>query len=200
METWWGSLGSSLQIFWGIALVTSTVMVLQLILMFLGLDSDSDVELEADVDSDVTDGGNILSVRTITAFFAGFGWSGVACLDAGLSLPVTLLISVAVGSVFMFGVFALMRFLYGLRYSGTLDYHNAIGQVGSVYLPIPGDLSGPGKVEVLVQGRLRVVDAFNKSGDSLPNRSRVKVVDVMDQTTLVVQPLNPDHEATEREA
>jgi len=196
METWWGSLGSSLQIFWGIALVTSTVMVLQLLLMLLGFDSDSDV----DMDADASDGGNILSVRTITAFFAGFGWSGVACLDAGLSLPMTLLISVAVGSVFMFGVFALMRFLYGLRYSGTLDYHNAIGQVGSVYLPIPGEMSGPGKIEVLVQGRLRVVDAFNKSDSSLPNRSRVKVVDVMDQNTLVVEPVSPDPGSTNQEA
>ena len=200
METWWGSLGSSLQIFWGIALVTSTVMVLQLLLMLLGFDSDSDVDMDADVDGDVTDGGNILSVRTITAFFAGFGWSGVACLDAGYSLPVTLLISVGVGSVFMMGVFALMRFLYGLRYSGTLDYRNAIGQLGSVYLPIPGDMSGPGKIEVLVQGRLRVVDAFNRSGDPLPNRSRVKVVDVMDQNTLVVEPVSPDPGSTNQEA
>jgi len=198
METWWGSLGSSLQIFWGIALVTSTVMVLQLLLILLGFDSDSDVDMDADTDG--ADGGNVLSVRTISAFFAGFGWSGVACLDAGLSLSKTLLISIVVGSAFMFGVFSLMRFLYGLRYSGTLDYRNAIGQVGSVYLPIPGEMSGPGKIEVLVQGRLRVVDAFNKSGDSLPNRSRVKVVDVMDQNTLVVEPLSPGHGSTKQEA
>jgi hypothetical protein len=198
METWWGSLGSSLQIFWGIALVTSAVLVLQLVLAFFGLEADSDVEFEAD---DVSaDGSNILSVRTVTAFFAGFGWSGVACLDAGLSLLTTLLISVAVGGVFMFGVFGLMRLLYGLRYSGTLDYRNAIGQVGTVYLPIPGEMSEPGKVEVLVQGRLRVVDAFNNSPQSLPNQCRVKVTSVMDQNTLVVEPLSGDHETTRREA
>ena len=173
-------------------------MVVQLLLVFLGFDSDSDVDMDADADA--TDGGHILSVRTITAFFAGFGWSGVACLDAGFSLLTTLLISVVVGSVFMFGVFALMRFLYGLRYSGTLDYRNAIGQVGSVYLPIPGEMSGPGKVEVLVQGRLRVVDAFNNSADSIPNRSRVKVIDVMDQNTLVVEPLSTDRGSTTKEA
>lgn len=198
MQEWWGSLGNSLQVFWGIAIATSTVMVFQLLLLILGFDSDSDVDVDAD---DVaTDGSNILSVRTITAFFAGFGWSGVACLDAGYSLLTTLAISIVVGSIFLFGVFALMRFLYGLRYSGTLDYRNAVGQVGSVYLPIPGEMSGPGKVEVLVQGRLRVVDAFNKSADSLPNQSRVKVVDVIDQNTLVVEPLSAGHGATKPEA
>lgn len=200
MDTWWGSLGNSLQIFWGIAIVTSAVMAVQLVLMLLGFDGDSDVDMDTDTDLDGGDGGNILSVRTITAFFAGFGWSGVACLDAGYSLLTTLLISTAVGSVFMLGVFALMRFLYGLRYSGTLDYRNAIGEIGSVYLPVPGEMSGPGKVEVLVQGRLRVVDAFNKSADSLPNRSRVKVVDVIDQNTLVVEPLGPDYESKKQEA
>lgn len=198
MENWWGSLGNSLQVFWGIAIVTSAVMVIQLILMVLGFDSDSDVDLDAD--DGAGGGSSILSIRTITAFFAGFGWSGVACLDAGFSLLTTLVISVVVGSVFMFGVFALMRFLYGLRYSGTLDYRNAIGQVGTVYLPIPGEMSTPGKIEVLVQGRLRVVDAFNKSTDLLPNRSRVKVIDVMDQNTLVVEPVSSDHKSTEQEA
>ena len=91
----------------------------------------------------------------------------------------------------MLGVFFLMRFLYGLRASGTLDYRNAIGQVGVVYLPIPGGMAGPGQVEVTVQGRLRVVQAFTREAGRIPNRARIRVVDVMDQNTLVVEPLEP---------
>ena len=190
METWWGSLGSSLQIFWGIAIATSAVLAIQLLMTLFGFDSDSDIELDAD---DVGhDGSTLLSVRTVTAFFVGFGWTGIACLEAGYSLTVTVVVSVVVGTLFMVGVFALMRFLYGLRYSGTLDYRNAIGQIGTVYLPIPADMSGPGKIEVLVQGRLRVVDAFNRSAEALPNQRRVKVTDVMDQNTLVVEPLDTE--------
>ena len=194
MEAWWGSLVGSLQIFYGIAITTSAVMLIQLVLLFLGLDGDADVDA-ADGDG----GGHILSVRTITAFFTGFGWSGVASLEAGRSLGVTLVISSLVGCAFTAGVFFLMRALSSLRHSGTLDYRNAIGAVGSVYLPIPPTMSGPGKIEVIVQGRLRVVDAFSRAAQRLENQHRVRVVDIMDQNTLVVEPMDQTEAPTSQE-
>jgi hypothetical protein len=182
MEAWWGSLGTALQIFYAIAVATSALLTIQLVLIVLGIDGEADID-------DVDAGGGVLSVRTVTAFFTGFGWTGVVALESGLTLPLTLLAATAVGGVFLLGVLMLMRALSGLRYSGTLDYHNAVGSIGSVYLRVPPGMSGPGQVEVIVQGRLRVVQAFTRSERELPNRSRVKVVDVMDQTTLIVEPL-----------
>ena len=194
MEAWWGSLVASLQIFYGIAIITSAVMLIQLVMLFLGLDGDGDVDA-----TDGDGGGHILSVRTITAFFTGFGWSGVAALEAGRSLPVTLVISSLVGCVFVAGVFFLMRALSSLGHSGTLDYKNAIGAIGSVYLPIPPTMSGPGKIEVIVQGRLRVVGAFSRAAKQLENQHRVRVVDVMDQNTLVVEPIEQTDAPTAQE-
>ena len=40
-----------------------------------------------------------------------------------------------------------------------------------------------------MQGRLRVVQAFTKAEHEIPNQARVKVVDVLDQNTLIVEPL-----------
>ncbi len=128
-------------------------------------------------------------MRTVTAFFVGFGWTGVAALEAGWQLLPTIVVATAVGSAFMAGVLLLMRTLYGMRYSGTLDYHNAIGNVGSVYLRIPAAMAGPGQIEVQVQGRLRVVQAFTRADRELGNRERVRVTDLMDDTTLLVEPL-----------
>jgi hypothetical protein len=51
-------------------------------------------------------------------------------------------------------------------------------------------MSGPGQVEVLVQGRLCVVQAFTRSAHKIAARARVKVVDVLDQQTLLVEPLD----------
>jgi len=84
-----------------------------------------------------------------------------------------------------------MRFLYGLQHSGTLDYHNAIGEIGTVYLPIPAAMGGNGRVQVTVQGRLRVVTALTRHPARLENQSRVRVVDVLDENSLVVEPLAP---------
>jgi hypothetical protein len=194
MFEWWSTLGRALQIFYGIAITTSVLMLFQLVLMLIGMDSDSDFDVD-DLDDHGT--GGILSLRTVTAFFVGFGWSGVAAIDAGWSLLPTIVVATAVGSAFMGGVFLLMRTLYSMRYTGTLDYHNAIGNVGNVYLRIPAAMAGPGQVEVLVQGRLRVVQAFTRAGRQLGNNERVRVTDLMDETTLLVEPLDEPPPAEE---
>lgn len=186
MEAWWATLNEPLRWFYAIAITTSLLMVFQLVLMIFGFDAD-DLESAADaVEGEV----HVLSVRTVTAFFAGFGWTGVAALESGASLPLALVLAVAVGGVFMGGVLLLMRALYGMRHSGTLDYHNAIGQVGSVYVRIPAGMSDSGQIQVSVQGRLIVAEAFTRSPTEIPSRAPVKVVDLLDQNTLVVEPLD----------
>lgn len=183
-EGWWESLDTALQVFYAIALATSALLAIQLVLLLFGFDGDADVEVDHH-----DAGSGILSVRAVTAFFTGFGWAGVAALEAGWSLVPSVVVAMVAGGAFMGGVVALMRGLYSLRYSGNLDYKNAIGNVGSVYLRVPGGMTGPGQVEVMVQGRLRVVQAFTRSPAELPNRSRIRVVDVMDEGTLVVEPV-----------
>lgn len=187
MEIWWSGLGTTLQVFYLIAIVTSAVLLMQLLLMLIGFDGDADVGADGDFDAD----SGILSVRAISAFFTGFGWTGVACLEAGWSLPPTLLASVAAGGAFMGAVVVSMRALYSMRYSGTLDYRNAIGNIGVVYIRIPGGMSGPGQVEVKIQGRLCVVQAFTADPEPIASQTRVKVNDVMDDNTIVVERLVP---------
>ncbi len=186
MELWWGELGAALRWFYTIAITTSALMVLQLLLMIFGMDGDfEDGDTDASGDGDL----RILSVRTVTAFFAGFGWTGVAALKNGSSLMTALLLAILVGSAFMAGVVVLMKALHSMRSSGTLDYRNAIGEVATVYLRIPGGMDRPGQVEVMVQGRLKVAPAFTKANEEIPNQTRVRVVDVMDKNTLIVEPL-----------
>lgn len=182
MEAWWATLNEPLRWFYAIAISTSALMVLQLILMLFGMDGDDFDAVEGEV--------HVLSVRTVTAFFAGFGWTGVAALQGGASLPRALVYAAGVGLLFMGGVLLLMRVLYGMRHSGTLDYRNAIGEIGNVYLRVPPAMSRPGQVEVTVQGRLRVVQAFTESETEIPNQARVRVTGVMDRNTLIVEPVD----------
>ncbi len=194
MVEWWESLTSDLQVFYTIGIASTFVLIIQAILMMIGGDVDS-----ADVDvGDVPDMNgtlehpgdlHLLSVRTVVAFFVGFGWTGVICLKRGISIEMTILFSFLVGSFFMFVVFYLMRFLYGLRESGNINYENAVGKIGSVYIPIPPDQSAPGEVEIMIQGRVRFVQAFNRSPQRLKSNTRVKVVELIDSRTLLVEPL-----------
>ncbi|MEK9634501.1 MAG: hypothetical protein VW622_11740, partial [Opitutae bacterium] len=83
----------------------------------------------------------------------------------------------------------LMAYLHSLRQEGTLDYSNAIGQVGSVYLPVPPNRKGIGQVEVMVQGRLKIVQSVTDHEKKIGNRVAVRVTELVDQQTILVEPL-----------
>lgn len=188
MELWWGELATAHKVFYGIAIVTSVLMAIQLILSLFGFDSDADADFSADVHGG---GAGFVSIRTVTGFFTGFGWGGVVALESGLGLIASVAVAVAAGGALMSTVFFVLRGIYGMRYSGNLDYANALGQPGSVYLPIPAAMAGAGQIEVNVQGRLCVVRAFTRAPDRIPNRARVRVIEVLDQETVLVEPLDP---------
>ncbi|MDX1644869.1 MAG: hypothetical protein R3244_10985 [Thermoanaerobaculia bacterium] len=188
MEAWWATLNEPLKWFYTIAITTSVLMVFQLILMLFGMDGDEFDDVDADGDGAGAEV-KVLSIRTVTAFFAGFGWTGVAVLESGGGLVAALGAAALIGGVFMGGVILLMRGLSAMRHSGTLDYANAIGEVGTVYLRIPPAMSNPGQVEIMVQGRLMVAQAFTRADSEIPNQTRVRVTEVMDKNTLVVEPL-----------
>lgn len=196
MTEWWEALDFTLQIFYGLGIATGLLLLFQTVLLILGLDGHGAMDMDVDGNFE-HDMGGVLSVRTVTAFFAGFSWTGVATIQAGWSMPLAILASVVVGTTFMAGVFFLMRGLYGLRASGTLDYANAVGAVGTVYLPIPPAMASTGQVEVMIQGRLCVVQAFTRSEQALANRTRVRVTEALGANTLVVEPLTPPPQPTD---
>ena len=183
MELWWSELATAHKVFYAIALATSAILLLQLLLALFGLGGDGDFDADA---HDAAVG--VLSVRTVTAFFTGFGWGGVAALARGSGLLGAIAVALLAGGILMAAVFFLMRGLYALRSSGTLDYANAIGQTATVYLPVPAAMAGAGQIEVLVQGRLCVVAAMTRGGERLANQTRVRVVELFDPRTLIVEP------------
>ncbi len=194
MDAWWNALATPEQVFFGIAFVSTAVLLLQVVLMLVGMgDFDMDLDVDGADGLDGLDGHDsgfgLISVRSVLAFFAGFGWTGALAMDGGLGLGISLLLAMVVGGLAMVAIAGLMRLLYGLGEEGTLDYANAVGEVGSVYLPIPAAMAGPGQVEVRVQSRLRTVRAFTQGDEALENRRPVKVVGVIDQQTLLVEPL-----------
>lgn len=190
MDAWWNTLAMELKIYYAIAITTSFALVLQFLLMLVGVDGDHDMDIDGSMDGMDGDAGlHVFSIRSVTAFFTGFGWGGVSAINAGWSTFAAAFTAMGFGLVFMAGVLGVMRALMAMQASGTLDYSNAIGRTGSVYLPIPPSMSDPGKIEVLVQGRSAIVDAFTRADRRLENRERVKVVEVLDQTTVIVEPV-----------
>lgn len=169
--------------FWVIALVASGFLAIQLLLLMFGADMDFD----SDMDADASDGGGFMSVRSLTAFFGGFGWAGLAGLQAGWSGTASLLLGVGVGLVF----FVVAGFLFAqarkLTSSGNVDYRTSVGTTGSVYLKVPAQRNGRGKVEVSASGRVSIVGAQTDDDQDITASTRIRIVEVLDQSTVLVE-------------
>jgi hypothetical protein len=189
LTDWWQSINWELKAFYAIAIPATIILVLQTILTAFGGDADDIPDADGDGSIHDDSGLGLISARTVIPFLAGFGWTGVICLKNGLGMLLTMPIALAVGAALMAGVYGIMRALWGLRETGTIDYANAVGEVGTVYLPVPPGREGAGQVEVMVQGRLMVVEAFTESPERLENRSRVRVVENLGSNSLLVKPL-----------
>tara|TARA_R110002049_G_scaffold22979_5_gene81526 strand:- start:906 stop:1484 length:579 start_codon:yes stop_codon:yes gene_type:complete len=191
MGEWYAGLELFPKIYWSIALVGSVVLVVFLVLTLIGGDADDmggDVDAEIEGDSGV--GFQFLSIKNLSGFLAIFGWTGVACIEAGLSNILTIFISIVCGFVMMAAMAALFYYLSRLQSSGTLKLKNALNQVGEVYLTIGANRSTIGKVSVNVQGSLRELDALTDETMDLTQGNVVKVKAITDNGILIVEILN----------
>jgi len=193
---WFHDLSGPHQIFWGIALIFSVLFVIQFVVSLFGFDFDSDVDADIDVgevDVDVEGGYSLdpdfalFSVRSIIAFFTFFGWTGVFLLNSGSSVSRTVTLASLSGLAAML-VVAYMLYLFAkLGQSGNIDMDSILFESGTVYLTIPGDRKGIGKINVKVGNSIKEVRAVTE-GQSIPTGKTVRVIEVMKDNILLVEP------------
>jgi hypothetical protein len=126
-----------------------------------------------------------LTFRTLVAALTIFGLAGRAAIAAELDTAPSfgLALGAAAGTLFL--VAWLMQSLYRLKADGTLRIHRAVGQGGTVYLPIPANRAGLGKVQLNVQNRTAEYQAVT-AGEALATGTKVTVVAVVSSDTVEV--------------
>jgi membrane protein implicated in regulation of membrane protease activity len=199
VDSWWQSLSGVETFFWVLAVFSTTTFLIQSLLTLLGLNAESDADagfgsmgdgsadaLDADL-SDLADEvfWGYFSFRNLIAFFLGFSWTGIACLDGGWSLAAAILLGVLAGLVFVAVVMAIMNAISKLQNSGNLDLRGASGNEATVSIAIPANRSGKGKVRFTLQGRLAELEAETE-GEILNRNDRVFVIRQIDGQTLLV--------------
>ncbi|MBR1576421.1 MAG: NfeD family protein [Bacteroidales bacterium] len=196
----WTSLSPFMKVIWSITLIASLIFIIQTVMTFIGADTGGDLDVDAafdtdvniaDVDGTVGAGGvNLYTFRNFVNFFLGFGWTAVLLSGSIASRGLLLLISVLVGIAFVAMVMYLFKWLYSMQQTGNINvYKTAVGCTGTVYLNIPAERSGEGKVQITIQGAVREYNALTE-GDALPTGTPIKVVEVVNPSTLLVEPLN----------
>lgn len=191
MNEWFSAFEPFEKVYWSIALIASGVFIVLIILTIIGGEFDSSGDVDADMDNDTGIGFQFLSFKNLVGFFTLFGWTGIACIDAGLSKGIVLLISIFSGLLMMTIMASIFYFLGKLNSSGTLKIKNAMGQIGEVYLTIGANRSRIGKIHINIQGGLRELDAMSDETVDLRQGDIITVTDITGTGILIVNKHTP---------
>lgn len=198
MAQWFASLGLLGQIFLCMAAPSTVILLIQIVLSLLGFDHDGDGDFDMPPDAVDVDGGEVdisaadvadlqfFSLRSVIAFFVTFGWMGVSLVKTDLS-PVWIFAIAFLCGVFVMALVAvLMRAMYRLQSDGTADIRKAVGVSGSVYMTVPAQRGGKGKVNVMIGDTLTERDAVTDEETPLKFGEEVMVVGISGGNTLIV--------------
>ena len=186
---WWGELTTLEQVYWGIALVFTTLFLIQFLISLIGLDIDGEIEIGGDtLDTDIALNYEfqLFSLRSVIAFFAFFGWIGLFVLSRSGGMWISIILASLGGFIAMVSVAYLMYLMTKLQEEGNIYIKHALHEDGEVYLTIPEKSTGTGKIHVNIQGALKEVDAVTH-GKAIPTGEKIKVVDILNKNTVLVE-------------
>ncbi len=199
MIEWWESLDLAGQIFAIVAIPSTLVLAIQTVLLLFGIgddDIDADgIDLNGNGIGDTpgdggSDGFALFSLRGIMAMAAVGGWSGLAMYNSGIPLTMSVIFAAVFGFITLVGIAYVMRLASRLQSSGNIVLGYTIGKVGTVYIPIPPNMSGSGKINVTVQERFIEVNAVTTCERKLMTGENVRITATDENDTVVVEPIN----------
>lgn len=178
VQEWFMGLDPMMQAYWSIAIIATVIFLVQMILTFIGIDSVDGADIDVDFsDGDTMDTGgaiSLFSIRSLINFAVGLGWAGI-CLRSSISNDIFLgVVSVVVG----IGFGALYPIVWSkmrrLESNGAFHLNECIGKDADVYLRIPANGNGKGKVQISINGSIHEFDAIS-DGEEIPTGRRVRI-------------------------
>lgn len=171
-----------------------TILVFQTLMSAIGIgDTDMDVDFDVDGGSDGDVGHHhtgfsafkIISFRTMVAGITFFGLGGWGMLAATGNPLYAIIVAVLAGLTAVLVVYSIYRWMDSLRYKGNVSDEKLLGAVGSVYVRIPPQGKGAGKVLVTQQNRTMEYEAFS-TGTELATGTQITVTKVISHTAVEV--------------
>lgn len=188
MIDWFLALTAAEKTYFIIAVIASIFLIVQIVIMLFSLgggDFDVDDVFDGDVDTD--SGLSIFTIKSMTAFFALGGWCGFVAqtfMEDNIWAPI--LIAVATGTAALFGVAFTMRGIAKLQNSGNIVKSKLVGATATVYVSIPENRSGRGKITLTAQGRYMELDAVT-DGERIPVDSSVEITEYSEEFAVVTK-------------
>jgi hypothetical protein len=130
----------------------------------------------------------VLTLRTVATALAFFGLAGLAAHAADCSPFTTMLIAVAAGIGSMYAVYSMFCGMKSLRAEGTARIQRSLGKEATVYLHVPGNRQGRGKIQINLQNRTMEYLALT-DGERIPTGATVVVTEVLGSDLVRVEPI-----------
>lgn len=178
------SLPVLLKSFWYIAIPTSLIFLIQTIITFTGLDVADG--FDTDFHADAHDGDfQLFSLRNLINFLLGFSWTGISFYSTiGEHTWFLIVLSFVVGVLFVLLFFFVIKQVQKLAEDNSFQINNTLNKTAEVYLTIPENKTGKGKILISVNGAFHELEAMTESG-RIPSGALVKVIKVEDNILIV---------------
>ncbi|MFK7934693.1 MAG: hypothetical protein AB8G22_14375 [Saprospiraceae bacterium] len=167
---WWHNLSGWQQLFWTGAIIGSVLLLIRSVLTLVDADSEQEpVEL--------WNGSNVLT------FFTFFFWTGIVALNLGSPIWLTLILAILMAAA----IVGVVHYILSTD-KPVFTKKDVVDHTAKVQVDIPPHRIGHGRVEIEVRGALMELDAVTIGNDELPTGLPVRVVDVVNRRTLLVEP------------
>lgn len=182
LKTDWLADNWNQQIFWSIAVVASLLLVILTVYSLFSEDNESE-------NLSSHDGLFQLDARTVLTFFTAFGWAAAIIMRFDNSIQKALLYGILIGLVT-----AILTSVKGFpHWVASKNSKTLLESTGKVLQSIPPHRAGTGKIYLDTRRFPTEVNAVTQ-GRELPVGSPVRVIGMLDDETLLVEPLeDQDH-------
>lgn len=128
-----------------------------------------------------------LSLTTIAAFTAIFGFAAFGTVGAGASTGVAAVVGAVAGVVGGAAAWWLSRLIRSAESTTTVSSDELVGSEASVVLGIP--VGGLGEVALVRHGERISLAASGPAETAIPRGSRVRIVQTLTSTSVLVEPV-----------
>lgn len=161
-------------------------------------DFDVDMDIDTDVCSDIHhhahgdmshlqdfDTLRLFTLQGLVGFFTVFSWSSIAGISQGVNHWTAMLMGFILGVILMYIVAVIIKYSKHLAEDGTFKIKNTLGQSATVYLPIPADRQGQGKINVMVHNRFLELSAMTNEHRTIKTGESVRIIDIVNDSVVV---------------
>lgn len=173
------------QSFWWVAIIASLIFIIQLIFTIIGTDFTDGLHADFDGDLDAVHGPfQLFSFRNLVNFLMGFGWTGVAFYQSFENQIFLVILAAIVGCLFVVIFFIVIKQILKLTEDNTFNINKLIGKTAEVYIKIPAQKSGTGKVQVSLNGSNHELLAVTET-EEIASGNLVRIIRIEEKILIV---------------